>query len=351
MIMNKKSPNIKRGVLMKKYNVAVVGAMGAVGNQVIRILEQRKFPVNRLILLDAPVNRGKEIIYNGDRLKVEVAEKGAFINADLAFFVAGGDASQELVPKAVSEDTIVVDNSSMYRMDPKVPLVIPEVNPEDLDWHKGIIANPNCSTIQMLVALKPIHDAFRIKRIVVSTYQSVSGTGKPGIDELNQQTQDFVAGKERSHQVYPHQISFNVLPHIDVFQENGYTKEEMKMVNETKKILDESIEVSATAVRVPVFRSHSESINIETEKAFEMNEIVELIRQAPGVVLQDDPLNNLYPLAIDAEGKDDVFVGRIRRDFTIKNGVNMWVVSDNLRKGAALNAVQIAETLIKRQLV
>ncbi len=337
--------------MMKKYNVAVVGAMGAVGNQVISILEQRKFPINRLIPLDAPVNRGMEIFFSGDRIKVEAAENGTFKNADIAFFTAGGDASQKLVPIAVSENTIVVDNSSMFRMDPEVPLVVPEVNPEDLDWNRGIIANPNCSTIQMVVALKPIHDAFSIKRIVVSTYQSVSGTGKAGIDELNLQMQDFVAGNKLAHHVYPHQISFNALPHIDVFQENGYTREEMKMVYETKKIMDESIEVSPTAVRVPVFRSHSESINIEMERPFEMNEIIELIRQAPGVTLQDDPLNNLYPLAIEAEGKDDVFVGRIRRDPTIKNSVNMWVVSDNLRKGAALNAVQIAETLIKRQLI
>jgi aspartate-semialdehyde dehydrogenase len=337
--------------MMKKYNVAVVGAMGAVGDQVIRILEQRKFPVNRLIPLDAPLNRGKEIIFSGDRIKVEVAENGAFKNADIAFFVAGGDASQELVPKAVSENTIVVDNSSMFRMDPNVPLVVPEVNPEDLDWHKGIIANPNCSTIQMVVALKPIHDMFRIKRVVVSTYQSVSGTGNQGIDELNQQAQDFVAGRELTHQVYPHQISFNALPHIDVFLEDGYTKEEMKMVNETKKILDDTIEVSPTSVRIPVFRSHSESINIETLEEFELDQIYQLLENAPGVVLQDDPQNNVYPLATDAEGKDAVFVGRIRRDNTVKNGLNLWVVSDNLRKGAALNAVQIAETLIKRHLL
>ncbi len=336
---------------MKKYNVAVVGALGAVGQEMIKTLEQRKFPVNRLKPLDIPANKGKEVTFNGEKVTVEVAEKGAFKDVDIALFSAGGDASLILAPMAAEENAIVVDNSSAWRMDPTVPLVIPEVNPEDLDWNKGIIANPNCSTIQMLVALKPIHDEYTIKRIVVSTYQAVSGSGQVAIDELNQQTKDYTEGKEMVSNAYPHQISFNALPHIDVFMDNGYTKEEMKMVHETKKILDKNIDVSPTAVRIPVFRSHSESINIETEKPFEIENVINLLKNAPGITVEDDPNANIYPLAINAEGKDEVFIGRIRKDFTIENGLNMWVVADNLRKGAALNTVQIGEELIKRNLV
>lgn len=336
---------------MKKYNVAVVGALGAVGQEMIKTLEQRNFPVNQLKPLDIPANKGKEVTFKGEKVLVEVAEKGAFENVDIALFSAGGEASLELAPIAAAEKAVVIDNSSTWRMDPEVPLVVPEVNPEDLDWHKGIIANPNCSTVQMLVALRPIHDKYNIKRIVVSTYQAVSGTGQKAIDELGQQTKDFAAGKEIAASVYPHQISFNALPHIDVFMDNDYTKEEMKMANETKKMLDEKIEVSATAVRVPVFRAHSESVNIETEKEFDVEDIKALLKAAPGVQLVDEPATNTYPLAIHAVGTDDVFVGRIRRDFTIKNGLNMWIVADNLRKGAALNAVQIAETMIQRKLI
>lgn len=336
---------------MKKYNVAVVGAMGAVGQEMIKTLEQRDFPINRLKPLDIPANEGKEVSFKGEKVKVEVAQKGAFEDVDIAIFSAGGDASLALAPIAAEEKAIVVDNSSAWRMDPEVPLVIPEVNPQDLDWNKGIIANPNCSTIQMLVALKPIHDAYNIKRIVVATYQAVSGSGQKAIDELNQQSKDYVAGNEMASSVYPHQIAFNALPHIDVFLENGYTKEEMKMVNETKKMLDKNIEVSPTAVRIPVFRCHSEAINIETEKEIDIENVFKLLEAAPGIKLADDPKSNTYPLAIEAVGKDDVYVGRLRKDDTVKNGLNMWVVADNLRKGAALNAVQIAETLIKRNLV
>ena len=231
------------------------------------------------------------------------------------------------------------------------PLVIPEVNPEALDSHKNLISNPNCSTIQMLVPLKPIHDKYKIKRIVVSTYQAVSGTGFVAIEALDQQVKEYASGKDITVSVYPHQIAFNALPHIDSFLDNGYTKEEMKMVNETKKVLDNSINVTATTVRIPVFRGHSESINIETEKPFELDDIVALLENTPGVKVVDNPNNNEYPMAIDAEGKDDIYVGRIRRDFTVENGLNLWVVADNLRKGAALNAVQIAETLVKRNLV
>lgn len=336
---------------MKKYNVAVVGALGAVGREMIKTLEQRNFPVNRLIPMDMPSNKGKEVIFKGEPVLVEAAEKGAFEDVDIALFSAGGDASLVLAPIAAAEKAVVIDNSSAWRMDPEVPLVIPEVNPEDLDWHKGIIANPNCSTIQMLVALKPIHGRYGIKRIVVSTYQAVSGTGQKAMDELDRQARDYAAGNKLESSVYPHQICFNALPHIDVFMDNDYTKEEMKMVNETKKMLDENIKVSATTVRIPVFRSHSESVNVETEKEINVSEVIELLKAAPGVKVEDDPATCTYPLAINAVGKDDVYVGRIRKDFSVENGLNMWVVADNLRKGAALNAVQIAETMINRKLL
>jgi aspartate-semialdehyde dehydrogenase len=336
---------------MKKYNVAVVGALGAVGSEMLKILEQRGFPVATIKPLDIEANDGKEILFNGQKVKIQTAKEGAFKDIDIALFSAGGDASMILAPIAVKEGAIVIDNSSTWRMDTKVPLVVPEVNPQDLSWHKGLIANPNCSTIQMLVALKPLHDKYKIKRIIVSTYQAVSGTGQDAINELDQQVKSYADGVKPSSKVYPHQIAFNALPHIDTFLENEYTKEEMKMDNETKKILDESIKVSATAVRVPVFRAHSESINIETEKPIDANEAKDILRNAPGVKIVDDNSINLYPLAIDAEGKDDVFVGRIRKDFSIENGLNLWVVADNLRKGAALNAVQIAEELIKQKLI
>jgi aspartate-semialdehyde dehydrogenase len=336
---------------MKKYNVAVVGALGAVGQEMIRTLELRNFPVDRLKPLDIPENKGKKINFKGESIPVGVAEKGAFLDVDIALFSAGGDASLALAPIAVEEKAIVIDNSSAWRMDPEVPLVVPEVNPEDLDWNKGLIANPNCSTIQMVVALKPIHDEYNIRRIIVSTYQAVSGTGQKAIDELSKQTNDYASSKKLQCNVYPYQIAFNALPHIDIFMENGYTKEEMKMVNETKRILDENIKVSATTVRIPVFRCHSESINIETEKAFELDKIVELLKSTPGIVVQDDPSKNIYPMAINVTGKDEVYIGRIRRDISIENGLNMWVVADNLRKGAALNTVQIAETILSRKLI
>jgi aspartate-semialdehyde dehydrogenase len=338
-------------MFMKKYNVAVVGALGAVGKQVTGLLEQRDFPIEKFIPLDIPANKGKEIVFKGETVKVEVAEAGAFKNVDIALFCAGGAASEQLASVAIEEGATVVDNSSAFRMDPSVPLVIPEVNPEALDSHKNLISNPNCSTIQMLVPLKPIHDKYKIKRIVVSTYQAVSGTGFVAIEALDQQVKEYASGKDITVSVYPHQIAFNALPHIDSFLDNGYTKEEMKMVNETKKVLDNSINVTATTVRIPVFRGHSESINIETEKPFELDDIVALLENTPGVKVVDNPNNNEYPMAIDAEGKDDIYVGRIRRDFTVENGLNLWVVADNLRKGAALNAVQIAETLVKRNLV
>ncbi len=266
---------------------------------------------------------------------------------DIALFSAGAERSLEFAPSAVTSGAVVIDNSSAFRMGPKVPLVVPEINAHAIAGHAGIIANPNCSTIGMVMALKPIHDAVRIKRIVVTTFQSVSGTGKEAIDELAGQTVALLNFRDIETKVYPHQIAFNCLPHIDAFLENGYTKEEMKMVNETRKILeDESIGVTATTVRVPVFRCHSESVNIETEKKISANEVRALLSSAPGVIVYDDPKKNLYPLAIDTAGKDEVYVGRIREDESIPNGINLWVVSDNLRKGAALNAVQIAEHLI-----
>ncbi len=335
---------------MKQYRVAVVGALGAVGTEMLKTLEQRDFPVSEIIPMDVEAMAGKKVTFKGVEKTVRAAKPGAFGDVDIALFSAGAEASEILAPAAASEGAIVIDNSSQWRMDPKVPLVIPEVNPQDLAWHKGIIANPNCSTIQMLVAAKPIHDAFKIKRIVVATYQAVSGTGAAAIAELQNQAKEYTEGKPLTVAVYPRQILFNALPHIDVFLDNGYTKEEMKMVHETHKMLDPNIQVSPTAVRIGVTRGHSESINIETEKPFELAEVVALLKKAPGVLVMDDPANLVYPTALDCEGRDEVFVGRIRRDPTVPNGLNLWVVSDNLRKGAALNAVQIAETLAAKGL-
>ena len=336
---------------MKTFRVAVVGAMGAVGTEMIKTLAQRAYPVSELVPLDIPANEGKTVKWKGQDVKVRVAKEGAFAGVDVALFSAGADASLALAPIAAREGAIVVDNSSAWRMDPAVPLVVPEVNPEALDAHKGIIANPNCSTIQMLVALKPIHDAFRIKRVVVSTYQAISGTGAAAIAELGAQARAWVSGGKIENSVYPRQILFNALPHIDVFLENDYTKEEMKMVHETHKIMDPNIQVNPTAVRIPVFRGHSESINIQTEKAFSVAQVRALLEKAPGVKVMDDPSKLVYPTPLDADGKDEVYVGRLRADPTVPNGLNLWVVSDNLRKGAALNAVQIAETLVSRGLL
>ena len=337
---------------MKKYSVGVVGAMGAVGTEMLKTLEQRDFPIEKIKPLDIAENRGKKVTYKGEEVEVEVAEKGAFKDLDIALFSAGEGASQNLAPVAVSEGCIVIDNSNAFRMDPKVPLVIPEVNPEDVTWHNGIIANPNCSTIQMLVALKPIHDKYTIKRIVVSTFQAVSGSVLPGIMELEEQVKAYLEHKEIKPKVYPHQIAFNALPHIDTFLDNAYTKEEMKMVNETHKMFHNSdIKISPTAVRVPVIRCHSESINVETQKPIDAEDVRELLNHAPGVKVLDDISSNTYPLAAELAGTDEVYVGRIRQDFSVENGINMWVVADNLRKGAALNAVQIAETLIKYSII
>jgi aspartate-semialdehyde dehydrogenase len=316
----------------------------------IKTLEQRDFPVSALIPMDVEAMAGKRVRYKGAEVVVRAAKKGAFTDVDIALFSAGAEASLVLAPIAAEEGAVVIDNSSAWRMDPNVPLVVPEVNPDAVDSHKGIIANPNCSTIQMLVACKPIHDAYRIKRIVVSTYQAVSGTGGPAIAELKNQAAQFTRGDSIDSSVYPKQILFNALPQIDVFLADGYTKEEMKMVNETHKILDPDISVCPTAVRVPVFRGHSEAVNVETEKPFELADVMELLKRFPGVTVMDDPGKAVYPTALDVDGKDAVHVGRLRRDPTVPNGLNMWVVADNLRKGAALNAVQIAETLLAKGL-
>lgn len=336
---------------MRNYNVAVVGALGAVGNEMLKTLERRSFPIKELISLDVSSNVSKEILFNGKTLKVKEAKAGAFNGVDIALFSAGEAASRELASIAVSEGCKVIDNSSAWRMDENVPLVIPEVNPDALLSNKGIIANPNCTTIQMLVALKPIHDLYNIKRIIVSTYQAVSGSGQKAIEELENQASQYSKDEEIIHNVYPHQILFNAIPHVDTFLENGYSKEEMKMVNETHKILDPAIKVSATAVRIAVFRGHSESINIETEKPINIFEVRDALNKSKGIVLIDNPEQGLYPMAINCKDKFEVFVGRIRMDMSVKNGMNMWVVADNLLKGAALNAVQIAEKMAEMDLI
>jgi len=335
---------------MRTYSVAVVGATGAVGNEMIRILEERNFPVGELRLLASERSLGKELTFKKKDYPVAVLDENSFEGIEIGLFSAGGSISERFAPIAADEGCIVVDNTSAFRMDPEIPLVVPEVNPEAIDGfrNRGIIANPNCSTIQMVVALKPIHSVARIKRLVVSTYQAVSGTGKDAIEELAQQTRALLNLEEPEVKVYPHRIAFNCLPHIDVFLENGYTKEEMKMVNETQKILDDpSIAITATTVRVPVFYGHSESVNIETERKITADEVRGILAEAPGIIVVDDPAKCEYPLAIDGAGRDETFVGRIREDESIANGINMWVVSDNIRKGAALNTIQIAEILIR----
>ncbi len=336
---------------MNKYTFAVVGALGNVGTEMLNILETSDLPIGRLVAMDIPENAGTKINWRDEELVVVESTPEAFDGIDIAIFSAGAGAALELAPEAVKRGCVCVDNSTAYRMDPEHPLVIPEVNPDALDGHKGIIANPNCSTIQMLVALKPLHDKYGIDRVVVSTYQAVSGTGAAAVKELEDQVRAFATGEEPPVSVYPHQIAFNALPHIDVFLENGYTKEEMKMVKETAKILDPAIRMTATTVRMPVVNGHSESINVELKNPYELDDVRQLFEEAPGVVVQDDPENNVYPLALAASGTDPVFVGRLRRDFSAENALNFWCVSDNLRKGAALNTVQITEELVKRDLV
>ncbi len=334
----------------KTYNVAVAGATGVVGKEMLRILDERKFPVGELKLLASKRSAGETLGFRGKDIVVRLLEEETFEDVDIGLFSPGGSVSARYAPVAASAGCVVIDNTSHFRMDPDVPLIVPEVNPGAIEGYakKNIIANPNCSTIQMVVALKPIHDNFIIKRVVVSTYQSVSGAGRKAMDELSEQVRMLFSMKSPETKVLPHQIAFNCLPQIDEFLDDGYTKEEQKMADETKKIFDDdSIRVTATTVRVPVFVCHSESVNVETEKNFSIEEVRELLENAPGVKVVDDPGKEAYPMAIDCSETDEVYVGRVRRDDTVENGMNLWIVSDNLRKGAALNAVQIAETLIK----
>ncbi len=334
----------------KKFNIAVAGATGAVGNQMIACLEARHFPVNQIKFLASHRSVGRQLTFNNETIAVEELREDSFKNVDIAIFSAGGGPSKKFAPCAAADGCVVVDNSSAWRMDDQVPLVVPEVNPEAIAQYtqKGIIANPNCSTIQMVVPLWAIHQRYKVMRVVVSTFQAVSGTGQKAIRELESQTRALIAGEECEKQVYPHQIAFNCLPHIGAFTPNGYTEEEMKMVNETRKIMqDDTIRVSATTVRVPVYYGHSEAVNVETEAPVDAQEVRALLEKTSGVRVVDDPASNTYPLALDAAGRDEILVGRIRKDESIPNGIDLWVVADNIRKGAATNAVQIAEILAK----
>jgi aspartate-semialdehyde dehydrogenase len=329
---------------MNGLKVAVVGATGMVGRTFLKVLEERNFPIEELYLFASEKSEGKTMNFKGNEYVVEKLTENSFDKGiDIALFSAGGDTSKKFAPIAASKGTIVVDNSSAWRMDNDVPLVVPEVNPEDIKWHKGIIANPNCSTIQAVVVLKPLYDKYGIRRVVYSTYQAVSGSGYKGIRDLK----EGLSGK--TPVFYPHPIVNNCLPHIDVFMENGYTKEEMKMINETRKILgDNSLRITATTVRVPVEFCHSEAINVELANEYDQDELRNLLENSPGVKVMDDPSRNIYPLATVAADTDLVYVGRIRRDYSVENGLNLWVVADNVRKGAATNAVQIAELLMVR---
>lgn len=322
--------------------VAVAGATGMVGRTMLQVLEERNYPIDELYLFASAKSAGQKVEFRGKEYTVEELKEDSFDRGiDIALFSAGGDTSLKFSPIAAAKGCVVIDNSSAFRMDKNVPLVVPEVNPEDVKWNRGIIANPNCSTIQAVVALKPLYDRFGIKRVVYSTYQAVSGAGLGGYNDL------LNGSKGEAPKKFQHPIAFNVLPHIDSFLENGYTKEEMKMVNETRKILhDDKLRVTATTVRVPVFHGHSESINVEFERDFDIKDVFETLKNFPGIILEDNPAENVYPMPINAAGKNEVFVGRIRRDESIDSGINMWVVADNIRKGAATNAVQIAELLL-----
>ncbi len=323
--------------------VAVVGATGLVGQKMIQVLEERNFPVAELVPIASEKSRDKEVRFKNESYKVQALDKQVFQGVDFALFSAGKTVSKEFAPVAARQNCIVIDNSSAWRMEPDIPLVVPEVNPQSLNTHNGIIANPNCSIIQMVVALQPLHRAFTLKRVVVSTYQAVSGSGKKALRQLEDELRDGVSRDP----AYPHPIAFNCLPHIDVFNSNGYTQEEMKMILETRKIMElPDLAITATTVRVPVKTGHSESLNVEFEKSFEMEEIREILSNFENIIILDDPSQNTYPMPISPEERDEVFVGRLRRDVSVENGLNMWVVADNLRKGAATNAVQIAERLL-----
>jgi aspartate-semialdehyde dehydrogenase len=334
--------------MSREYCVAVVGATGMVGMSMREILEERDFPVSDLRLLASERSRGRRLPFRGEEVEVRVLDEDSFRGVDRALFSAGADIALRFAPLAAEAGALVVDNSSAFRMEEDVPLVVPEVNPDDAFRHRGIIANPNCSTIQMVVVLKPLHDRSPLRRVIASTYQSVSGTGKDAVEELREQTAEVLREREAVPRVYPHPIAFNCIPHIDVFYPGGHTKEELKMVNETRKIMGiPDLPVCATAVRVPVFVGHSESINAEFAEAIDPGEARRILSSAPGVEVVDDPENALYPLALEAAGKDACYVGRIREDTSCPRALNMWVVCDNIRKGAALNAVQIAELVLE----
>ncbi|TYR82771.1 aspartate-semialdehyde dehydrogenase [Priestia megaterium] len=346
--------------MTRELHVAVVGATGAVGQQMIKTLQERNFPVGKLTLLSSARSAGKKLLFNGQEVVVQEATPDSFEGVDIALFSAGGSISKALAPEAVKSGAIVVDNTSAYRMDENVPLVVPEVNEEALKTHNGIIANPNCSTIQMVAALQPLREAYGLSKVLVSTYQAVSGAGAAAINELKEQAKAILEDKEFTPEILPvggdkkhYQIAFNAIPQIDKFQDNGFTFEEMKMINETKKIMNmPELPVAATCVRLPVVTGHSESVYIEIEKdGVTVADVKKLLADAPGIVLQDDPENQVYPMPADCVGKRDVFVGRIRKDLDRDNGFHMWIVSDNLLKGAAWNSVQIAESLIKLGLV
>jgi len=334
---------------MKGYKVAILGATGLVGQEFIKVLEQRNFPMDSVELLASDRSAGRKMFVSHHEIVVEETTPKSFKGIDIALFSAGAEISRYFSPIAAQSGAVVIDNSSAFRMEPKVPLVVPEVNPEDIKWHKGIIANPNCSTIQMVVALYPLHKVNPIKRIIAATYQSVSGTGSAAVEELTEQTKQVLAGETTVPHVYPHQIAFNILPEIDVFLDNDYTKEEWKMVEETRKIMHApEIAISAVCARVPVFIGHSEAIHIEFSQPMSPDEARRILAQAPAVKVLDDPAISLYPQPWSAAGTDEVFVGRLHRDASHPNGLVMWIVADNVRKGAALNAVQIAEEMIKR---
>lgn len=337
--------------MAKEYNVAIMGATGAVGEIMRDILEERDFPVKSIKFLASKRSEGKKMTFKGREFDVEVLSPQSFKDVDLVLASAGASISKEYVKHILDAKALLIDNSSAFRMEPDVPLVVPEINPEDCRWHKGIIANPNCTTIIMIVPLKPIHNVAKIKRVVCSSYQAASGAGAKAMAELEQQAKDWAAGKSLKIEKFAYQLFFNLIPHIDVFMADGYTKEEIKVIKETQKIMHApEMKITATTVRVPVLRAHSESLNIETEKKITANEVREILSKAPGVTVEDDPQNKRYPMPLFVSGKDNVYVGRIREDSSNENGINLWVVGDQLRKGAALNAVQIAEIVYKEGL-
>lgn len=338
-------------VVAEDLKLAVVGATGAVGQEMLKILEERNFKVKEILCLADPREAGTKLKFKGETIVVQEADADAFKQSDLALFAVGNDISKQLAPLAVKNNCVVIDNSYAFRLDDDVPLVVPEVNPGDIASHKGIIANPNCSTIIMVVAIDPIYRAAGLRRVVVSTYQAVSGAGKAGIDELEISTRNYLDHKDTAPEVFQHPIAFNLIPHIDIFVNDNYTREEMKMVWETRKIMHApDLKIAPTAVRVPVFRSHSESINLETEKNLSVDEVRQILAAAPGVIVEDDPARNVYPMPLYTSNKDEVFVGRLRKDLSIENGLVLWVAADQIRKGAATNAIQIAEIVAEKNL-